>query len=46
MKALKTVAAAAQDYKFVDPVTKRIEPKQAYCEVVGDSIICSGVYKQ
>jgi cytochrome c len=35
-----------QDYKFVDPVTKRIEPKQAYCEVVGDSIICSGVYKQ
>jgi cytochrome c len=35
-----------QDYKFVDPVTKRIEPKQAYCEVVGDAIICSGVYKQ
>ncbi len=35
-----------QDYKFVDPVTKRIEPKQAYCEVLGDAIICSGVYKQ
>ncbi len=35
-----------QDYKFSDPLTKRIEPKQAYCEVVGDDIICSGVYKQ
>ncbi len=35
-----------QDYKFVDPETKRIEPKEAYCEVVGDDIICSGVYKQ
>ena len=35
-----------QDYKFTNPVTKKIEPKQAYCEVVGDAIICSGVYKQ
>jgi cytochrome c len=35
-----------QDYKFSDPLTKKIEPKQAYCEVVGDAIICSGVYKQ
>ncbi len=35
-----------QDYKFVDPQTKKFEPKQAYCEVVGDDIVCSGVYKQ
>jgi cytochrome c len=35
-----------QDYKFTNPVSKKIEPKQAYCEVVGTSIICSGVYKQ
>jgi cytochrome c len=35
-----------QDYKFVNPVTKKIQPKQAYCEVVTDNIICSGVYKQ
>ena len=34
-----------QDYKFVNPVTKKIEPKQAYCDVEGDAIICSGVYK-
>jgi cytochrome c len=35
-----------QDYKFSDPLTKRIEPKEAYCEVVGDAIVCSGIYKQ
>jgi cytochrome c len=35
-----------QDYKFVNPVTKKIEPKQAYCSVQGEAIICSGVYKQ
>ncbi len=35
-----------QDYKFVDPETKKLEPKEAYCEVLGDAIICSGVYKQ
>lgn len=35
-----------QDYKFTDPMTKKIEPKQAYCEVLGDTIVCSGVYKQ
>jgi cytochrome c len=35
-----------QDYKFVNPVSKKIEPKEAYCDVEGDAIICSGVYKQ
>jgi len=35
-----------QDYKFVNPVTKKIEPKQAYCERLNDSIICSGIYKK
>lgn len=35
-----------QDYKFTNPVTKKIEPKEAYCEVVGATIVCSGVYKQ
>jgi cytochrome c len=35
-----------QDYKFVNPVTKKIEPKEAYCDVEGTAIICSGVYKQ
>jgi signal transduction histidine kinase len=35
-----------QDYKFVNPVSKKIEPKEAYCSAQGDAIICSGVYKQ
>ena len=35
-----------QDYKFVNPVTKKIEPKEAYCERVNDTLICSGVYKK
>lgn len=35
-----------QDYKFTNPVTKKIEPKEAYCDVEGTTIICSGVYKQ
>jgi len=34
-----------QDYKFVDPATKKIEPKQMYCDRLSDSIVCAGVYK-
>lgn len=33
-----------QDYKFVDPVTKKIEPKQMYCERLNDTAVCAGVY--
>lgn len=33
-----------QDYKFVNPVTKKIEPKQMYCERVGETAVCAGVY--
>ncbi len=35
-----------QDYKFTDPVTKKIEPKQMYCERVEKYALCGGVYKQ
>ena len=34
-----------QDYKFVNPVTKKIEPKQMYCERLDNTAICGGVYK-
>lgn len=33
------------DYKFVNPISKKIEPKTAYCERVDDFIVCGGVYK-
>ncbi len=34
-----------QDYKFTNPVTKKIEPKSMYCEKMEDAIVCGGVYK-
>jgi signal transduction histidine kinase len=33
------------DYKFTDPVSKKVLPKSAYCEKAGDVIVCAGVYK-
>lgn len=35
-----------QDYKFTDPVSKKVLPKQAYCERSGEDIVCAGVYKR
>jgi len=34
-----------QDYKFTNPATKKIEPKQMYCERLDDTIVCGGIYK-
>jgi signal transduction histidine kinase len=34
-----------QDYKFVNPETRKIEPKQMYCERVAETAVCAGVYK-
>lgn len=34
-----------QDYKFVNPVSKKVEPKQMYCERVAETAVCAGVYK-
>jgi signal transduction histidine kinase len=34
-----------QDYKFANPVSKKVEPKQMYCERVGETAVCSGIYK-
>jgi cytochrome c len=34
-----------QDYKFSNPVSKKIEPKQMYCERVDDAVVCGGIYK-
>lgn len=34
-----------QDYKFTDPISKKVLPKSAYCEKTGDVIVCAGVYK-
>ena len=34
-----------QDYKFVNPVSKKIEPKQMYCQRLAETAVCSGIYK-
>ena len=38
-------AGAWQDYKFTNPVSKKIEPKVMYCEKLGETAVCGGVYK-
>ena len=35
-----------QEYKFTDPVTKKVLPKEMYCETVSESVVCAGVYKR
>ena len=34
-----------QDYKFVNPVSKKVEPKQMYCEKLNNTAVCAGIYK-
>jgi len=35
-----------QDYKFTDPLTKKVMPKSMYCEKADDVVACAGVYKR
>jgi cytochrome c len=34
-----------QDYKFSNPTSKKVEPKQMYCERLDQTAVCAGVYK-
>jgi len=34
-----------QDYKCVNPGSKKVEPKQMYCEKVDNTAVCAGIYK-
>jgi cytochrome c len=34
-----------QDYKFVNPTNKKIQPKQMYCEKLNETAVCAGIYK-
>jgi cytochrome c len=34
------------DYKFTDPLTKKVLPKSTYCERVESTAVCVGVYKR
>ena len=41
----KTKNSFWQDYKFTNPVDKKIEPKSMYCEKLDDTVVCGGIYK-
>ena len=41
----KKSASFWQEYKFTNPVSKKIEPKEMYCERLDDAVVCAGVYK-
>lgn len=35
-----------QTYKFMNPLTRTVEPKEMYCERLDQTIVCGGVYKR
>lgn len=45
MELAKSNQTFWQDYKFTNPVTKKIEPKRLYCERVENTTVCGGIYK-
>jgi hypothetical protein len=46
LELAKTKTSFWQDFTFVNPVNKKMEPKQMYCERTDDMlVVCGGVYK-
>jgi cytochrome c len=41
----KTESSFWQSYKYLNPLTKAVEPKQMYCERLNDTVVCGGVYQ-
>jgi cytochrome c len=46
VEMMKTKDRGWQDFKFTNPLSKKIEPKTAYIERVGDVIVLCGAYKK
>jgi cytochrome c len=42
----KKQASFWYEYKFANPVTKKIQVKDNYCEALGQTRVCAGVYQQ
>ena len=34
-----------QSYKFMNPVTHKVEPKDMYCERLDQTVVCGGIYQ-
>lgn len=45
MELAKSKNAFWHDFKFVNPVSKKMEPKSMYCERANDLVVCGGIYK-
>jgi cytochrome c len=45
MDLAKSKPAFWHDFSFVNPVTKKIEPKSMYCERASELVVCGGIYK-
>jgi cytochrome c len=46
VELMKKQSSAWQDYKFINPLNKQIEPKQMFIERVDDFIVGCGAYKK
>lgn len=33
------------EYKFTNPITNQVEPKNMYCERLDDTVVCGGIYQ-
>ena len=42
----KTKNTFWQNYKFTNPVDRKVEPKQMYCERLDETVVCGGIYTQ
>ena len=45
MDIAKTKSSFWHDFKFVNPVNKKMEPKSMYCERADELVVCGGIYK-
>ena len=46
IEAAKAKNGSWTEYKFTNPVTKKVEPKAMYCEHVDDAaFVCGGIFK-
>lgn len=46
LELAKTRTSFWQDFSFINPVNKKMEPKQMYCERTEDMlVVCGGIYK-
>jgi cytochrome c len=42
----RTKTAFWHDYKFTDPVSRKVLPKSTYCQRVESTAVCVGIYKR